>query len=142
MSGTHEHAVDHHEVKISSERSFGWVFTVVFVLIGLYPLLGEAPAVREWALAVAALLALVTLVRPSLLGPANRMWARFGLLLHRIVNPLIMGFIFYVVVTPIGLLLRLFGKDVLSLRFDSEASSYWVKRTPPGPEPDSLRNQF
>lgn len=142
MGGTHENATGHQEVKISSERSFGWVFTVVFVLIGLYPLLGEEPAVRDWALVAAALLALVTLLRPALLGPANRAWARFGLLLHHIVNPLIMGFIFFLVVTPIALLMRLFGKDMLALRFDPGAASYWIPRSPPGPEPDSLRNQF
>ena len=142
MSGVHESVVGHGAVKIASERSFGWVFTTVFVLIGLFPLLGEAPAVRAWALGVAVLLAVVTLTRPSLLAPANRLWARFGLLLHHIVNPLVMGVIFFLVVTPIALLMRLLGKEPIDLRFDPRAASYWVKRDPPGPAPDSLRNQF
>jgi len=76
------------------------------------------------------------------LRPLNRLWLRFGLLLHAVMNPLIMGLLFYGTVMPIGLLMRLFGKDPLNLKRDAQASSYWIMRTPPGPAPDTMSNQF
>jgi len=97
---------------------------------------------RSWASAVAAGFALVALLAPRLLRPLNQAWFRFGMLLHRVVSPLVMGLLFFVTVTPIGLLMRLTGKDPLRLRFDPAADSYWIDREPPGPPPDSMRNQF
>ena len=79
---------------------------------------------------------------PGVLAPANRLWTKFGLLLHHIVSPIALGILFFLVVTPTGLLMRLFGKDPLRLRFDPDADSYWIKRDPPGPAADSLKNQF
>lgn len=141
-AGVHEAYAGHTEVEDSSDRSFGIVFTVVFLIIGLWPLMGEVPGVRWWAIAVAAVLLAVALVRPVLLAPLNRLWARFGLLLHKVVNPLVMGLLFFVTVTPIGVVMRLFGKDFLHLKLDPAADTYWIERDPPGPPPDSLRNQF
>ena len=124
-----------------SERSFGFVFTVVFVAVGLYPLLAEA-APRWWALGVAAALAGIALLVPKLLGPPNRLWYRFGLLLQRIVHPVILAVVYFAVVTPTGLVMRALGKDPLRLQFDPSAASYWILRQPPGPAPDSMKYQF
>jgi len=125
----------------SSDRSFGIVFTVVFLIIGLLPLFFGGP-LRLWSVAVAAIFGLVALLRPALLAPLNRLWTKFGLLLHKIVSPLVLGIMFFIVITPMGLVMRAWGKDPLRLRFDRQARSYWVERTPPGPPPDSLNNQF
>jgi hypothetical protein len=125
----------------SSDRSFGLVFTGVFLVIGLAPLLHDRP-MRIWSLAVAAAFLAVALGRASLLAPLNRLWTRFGLLLHRVVNPIVMGAIFYLAITPFGLAMRLIGKDPLRRGFDRAAASYWVDRTPPGPLPQSMSNQF
>ena len=129
------------DVRGSSDRSFGMVFAVVFALIGLLPL-AFGGALRLWALLVAAAFLGIALAVPSLLAPLNRLWLRFGLLLHRIVSPLILGIMFFLVVTPMGLLMRALGKDPLRLRFDRHAASYWIDRVPPGPEPESLKDQF
>ncbi|MCU0935257.1 MAG: SxtJ family membrane protein [Gammaproteobacteria bacterium] len=129
------------EVEGSSNRSFGWVFTAFFLILALLPLLGGG-GVRYWALAASAGMAAVTLVRPSLLEAPNRLWGRFGLWLGRIVSPVMTGVVFYGVVTPIGLLMRLVGKDVLRLRRDPAATSYWIVRDPPGPPPQSMSDQF
>ena len=129
------------EVKMGSERSFGLVFAGFFALVGFWPLFGgEAP--RNWALGLGVLFLLLAFAAPKLLTPLNKVWFKFGLLLHHIVNPLIMALMFFVVITPIGLLMRLSGKDPLRLRFDREAKSYWIPRDPPGPAPESLKNQF
>lgn len=128
-------------VKAGSERAFGIVFAVFFAVIGLWPLVaGGAP--RFWALGVAAAFLVAALLVPKALGPLNRLWFKFGLLLHRIVSPLAMGMLFFVAVTPVALIMRLLGKDVLNLRFRRDAKSYWIERTPPGPAPDSMRRQF
>ena len=130
-----QHQID----KVGSERNFGLVFAVVFALVGLWPILG-GNGMRIWALAVAAVFALLAFVRPSVLRPLNLAWFRFGLLLGRIVSPVVMALIFFVAVTPTALVMRMFGKDVLQLRFDREAKSYWIGR-----EDDpatSMKNQF
>jgi hypothetical protein len=125
----------------SSDRSFGLVFAVFFLIVGLLPLL-HGQVLRIWALPLAAGFLVVAMIVPGILSPLNRLWTRFGLLLHSIVSPFALAILFYGVVTPTGLLMRLFGKDTLRLRPDKNAASYWIERTPPGPEPDSLKNQF
>jgi len=137
----HEDLTREQDVEGSSDRSFGVVFAVVFLLIAAWPLLyKEGP--RWWALVVSALFAMVATVRPSLLSGLNKQWMKLGLLLGKIVSPLALGLLFYGVITPIGLLLRLSGKDPLRLKFDRAADSYWIRREPPGPPPDSMTNQF
>jgi hypothetical protein len=84
----------------------------------------------------------VALLWPAVLAPLNRIWTRFGLLLHRIVSPVVLGVMFFGVVTPMGLVMRALGKDPLRLRFDPAARTYWIERRPPGPAPDTLNNQF
>lgn len=137
----HEDFSRTHGVKASSNRGFGWVFTVVFLVIGLWPL-PFGGAARWWSLITAAIVALVTLTAPALLALPNRLWLRFGLLLNRLSNPVVLAFLFYVVVTPMGVLMRLFGKDSLRLRASDADGSYWIKRDPPGPKPESLHHQF
>jgi hypothetical protein len=137
----HESFYRDESIQGSSNRGFGLVFAVVFALIGLWPLISSG-GVRLWSLAVAAGFLIAALVLPTVLGPLNRLWLRFGLLLHRIVNPIVLGIMFFLVITPMGVVMRLFGKDLLKLRYDRSAASYWVSRTPPGPEPKSLNHQF
>jgi hypothetical protein len=139
--GLHESFARANDVKTGSERAFGIVFAVVFALIGLWPLL-DGQALRVWALIIAAVFTACAFFAPGVLKSLNRIWFRFGMLLHRIVSPLVMGFLFYLTVTPIALLMRLAGKDPLRLKFDRAARSYWIERTPPGPAPESLRHQF
>lgn len=138
---SHENLQRDLEVTPSSNRSFGLVFFAVFTLVGLFPLLKHAP-VRWWALGVAAVFLVVSLVRPQLLTHLNRWWTRLGLLLGSIVSPISLGVLFYGVLTPIGLLVRLFGSDPLRLKWAPNQPSYWVDRQPPGPPPDSMNNQF
>lgn len=90
----------------------------------------------------AAVFLAATLIRPSILHPLNRAWMAFGNLLHRVVNPIVLGVIFYVVLTPMGVLMRLRGRDPMQRRLDPQSTSYWVHRKPPGPSPDSLNDQF
>ena len=124
-----------------SDRGFGIFFAVVFAAFGLYPLLGGGPP-RGWLLALAAALLAVALLRARWLAPANRVWFRLGLLLHRIASPVVMAVIYFAVVTPTGLIMRALGKDPLHLARDPEAESYWIRRDPPGPERGSMTNQF
>jgi predicted membrane metal-binding protein len=128
-------------IQTSSDRSFGIVFAVVFAVIGLWPFLFGG-MVRWWSLAIAAAFLAVALVRPALLEPLNRLWTKFGLLLNRIVSPLVMGLLFFVVITPFALGARLAGKDLLRLKHDPEAESYWIPREPPGPSPETIKNQY
>ncbi len=137
----HENFARAHEVKRGSDRGFGLVFAVVFGVIALIPLAG-GDDVRVWALAVAAVLVVVSFLKPEALASLNRLWTGFGLLLNRLVSPVALAIMFYGVVTPTGLVMRLFGKDPLRLRPEPGAASYWVERRPPGPAPDSIRNQF
>jgi len=127
--------------KPGSERSFGLVFAGMFLLVALWPLVDRA-APRLWAIAVAAAFALCAWLAPRVLAPLNRLWFRVGELLHRIVSPIALGVIFFGVITPYALVMRLFGRDELLLRKGSARPSYWVRREPPGPPPDSFRNQF
>ena len=141
MASGHEDFSRTHAVKASSPRGFGVVFTVMFLIVALWPWIsGAAP--RRWALVVAAVLAVVTLAAPALLALPNRWWLRFGELLNRLISPLVLAFLFFVVVTPMGALMRVFGKDNLRLRRDGQQPSYWIEREPPGPKPDSLNHQF
>lgn len=137
----HESYTRDEQVDGSSDRSFGLVFAAFFALIGLLPLLlGKSP--RIWALGTAGVFLLAALLFPSLLAPLNRLWLKLGLLLHRIVSPIALGIMFFLVITPMGLVMRAMGKDFLRLRLDPAARSYWIPREPPGPAPESLKNQF
>lgn len=138
---THERLRTAEPVGNASEKSFGVVFFFVFLIVAVWPLPGGGE-IRWWSAVVAVVILLAAFLRPALLRPFNRLWTRFGLLLHRIVNPLIMCIIFFLVVSPIGLLMRVCGKRPLTLEFDSTQSSYWIRRDPQGPPATGMKNQF
>lgn len=137
------HEALHREAPIegSSNRSFGFVFAVVFLIIALWPLMSARP-IRLWAAAIAIAFAVVALAAPSLLAGMNRAWMKFGLLLGRVVSPIALGVLFFAAFTPMGLLVRLLGKDSMRLKKPVDATTYWVERRPPGPPPESLKNQY
>ncbi|MCL4747067.1 MAG: hypothetical protein KJZ83_16860 [Burkholderiaceae bacterium] len=137
----HESVDRDQPVEGSSNRTFGMVFACVFALIAGYPLVGGEPPL-PWAVIAAVVCAALAILVPQALSPLNRVWTRFGMLLHKVVNPVVLGLMFFVVVTPIGLLMRALGKRPLKLDFDREATSYWVQRQPPGPPAESFKDQF
>ena len=137
----HEDLSRGYTAKQGSPRGFGIVFAVVFAIIGLWPLM-DGEGTRVWALVLGAVFLALALMRPSLLSPLNRLWLGLGAILHRVVNPLVMGLMFFAVITPTALILKLVGKDLLHRRFSPGAQSYRIPRQPPGPEPQSMRNQF
>lgn len=137
----HEDLSRHEEVKGSSDRSFGLVFAAVFLFLALRPLVDGAPVLLWWLIPAAAF-ALAALVRPGVLHPLNRLWIQLGLLLGRVVSPIVMGLLYYVVITPIGMLARRSRSTSLRLRYDPAAKSYWVGRDPPGPSSESMSTQF
>lgn len=140
-AGLHEDYQRSGRIRSGSDRGFGLLFSAVFAIVAGWPLIGgDAP--RWWALAVAVGLLPVALLRPALLAPFNRLWFRFGLLLHRIVSPVVLGLLFFLTVTPVALIMRVLGKDPLRLRMEPDASTYWIERTPPGPDPATMPKQF
>ena len=138
---THEDFSRAQDVKRSGNRAFGWVFVVVFLVVALWPLVSGG-TLRTWALIASAGVAAVTVLAPALLTLPNQLWQRFGMLLHRIVSPVVLAAMFFLVVTPMGLLMRSFSKQTLHQHLDPAAESYWIKRDPPGPKPESLPHQF
>ena len=124
-------------VKISSNRSFGIVFFVVFLLIALYPLIYNEE-IRAWSAIISLIFLVLGLLNSKILAPLNKLWFKFGIFLGKMVSPLIMGIIFFLVVTPIGLIIRLFGKDVLNLKYNKN-QSYWIEKN--GPK-SKMKNQF
>jgi len=124
-----------------SERGFGVLFAIVFLVIGLWPLISEE-SVRFWAVGIAAVFATLAVVAPQVLLPLNRFWVRFGLLLQRLATPIMLGLIFFLTVFPTGLVMRLMGKDPLNLRFHSHAETYWIERPVTKPARDEMKNQF
>ena len=125
------------EIKISSNRSFGIVFFIVFLLIALYPLL-KGNDLRIWSLVISFIFLALGSINSKILTPLNRLWFKFGLLLGRFVSPLIMGSIFFVVVTPIGVIMRLLKKDLLNLKYNKK-ETYWIDKS--GPK-SKMKNQF
>jgi peptidoglycan/LPS O-acetylase OafA/YrhL len=131
------------EVKRGSERGFGVVFTVVFLVIAFLPLAtAGGGSVHYWALAVAGVFALITALAPGVLRPLNILWFKLGMLLGAIIAPLVMMVIFYGVVTPFGLAMRAFGKDPLLLKNKSDQNTYWIRREQGELESGSMKNQF
>jgi Saxitoxin biosynthesis operon protein SxtJ len=129
------------EPKIGSDRNFGIVFATVFILVATLPLV-HGGATRWWALTVAAAFGVVSLLVPTILRPLNLVWFKFGIALHHVVNPIIMGVIFFCAVTPMGMVMRALGKDLLSLRRSQHISTYWIERQAPAPAPGSMSKQF
>lgn len=141
LVGSHEVLSRDEEAKTSSNRSFGLVFAGFFAILGIISIWADS---SHWVLwfGFSILFGLLAFFCPIVLGPLNWLWARFGLLLHMIVSPVVLALIFYACITPIGFLMRLSGKDPLRLRFEPNSGTYWVRRQPPGPAPDTFKNQF
>jgi hypothetical protein len=130
-----------HAEALPSNRSFGFVMTGALAAVGAWPLI-SGEAIYVWAVATAGVILVVALVWPAVLQPFNRLWMAFGRMLHMVVTPLIMAILFYGTVTPLSLLMRLARKIPIPLALDRTAESYWIERNPPGPAPDSMKNQF
>ena len=137
----HEDLSRQEEVRPSSDRSFGLVFAGFFVLVAIAPLFRRHSA-RPWALVVAAVFLAVSLTRPGILRPLNKLWLQLGWVLQRVTNPIVMGLLFLSTIVPVSFLMRLGKRDPLGLRWDRHATSYWIDRTPPGPPPESMKEQF
>ena len=125
------------ELKISSNKSFGIVFFIFFLLVSLYPLL-KNENIRIWSLIIALIFLVLGLFNSKILSPLNQLWFKFGLILGKIISPVIMGIIFFGVVTPIGFLMKILNKDLLSLKFNKE-KSYWIEKN--GIK-SKMKNQF
>ncbi len=125
------------EIKVGSNRSFGIVFFVVFLLIGLYPLLKNND-IRIWSLIVSSVFLLLGLKNSKILTPLNILWFKFGMMLGKYVSPIVMGLVFFLVVTPTGIIMRIFNKDLLKLK-KRNINSYWIKRDD---QKSDMKNQF
>ncbi|WP_417832854.1 SxtJ family membrane protein [Terasakiella sp.] len=142
MSSSHESFKSLEKINGSSNRSFGIVFAVFFLILGMLPLLGDEPRVNAWLLGISGAFLLLSLIVPNVLAPLNNLWFKFGLLLHKIVTPLIMGIMFFIVITPIALIFKIMGKDLLNRKFDDNTKSYWIERDVGSVTPESMKNQF
>ena len=113
--------------KKTSEKSFGILFGVIFLIISLWPLL-NSNNLRLWSLAVSLTFFLISFLKPSLFKPFNNAWIKLGELLGRIIAPIIMAIVYFLILTPISLLVRLFGKDLIGMKFNNDIKSYWIER--------------
>ena len=125
------------DIKINSNRSFGIVFFVVFLFIALYPLSYNGEIIK-WSLVISLILLVLGLINSKILTPLNKIWFKFGIFLGNIISPIIMAIVFFLVVTPIGLIMKVLRKDLLNLKFNSK-KSYWIEKN--GPK-SKMKNQF
>ena len=123
------------------DRHFGLVFTVLFAALAILSYFREGHAFL-WLLPLSALTGLVAIIIPRWLRPLNRLWMKLAALLHAIVSPVVLAVMYFLILTPFGFVRRLAGRDTMRRRFDPRIDSYWISREPPGPPPESLRNQF
>ena len=128
----------HVEINIGSEKSFGVIFSIIFLIVALYPL-ADSQELNLWAVIVSAIFLLLALVVPKALSLPNKLWFKFGILLGSIVAPIVMVFVYFITVLPTGIIMRLLGKDLLKQKLDKDAKSYWIKRKQPM---GSMKNQF
>ena len=118
------------KIKIGSNKNFGLVFFILFLIISMWPLTYDGP-IRIWSIIVSLIFLILSLTNSKILTPLNILWFKFGILLGTIVAPFVMGFVFFIVVTPIGLALKIIGKDILNKKYDKKRSTYWIKRNVP-----------
>ena len=128
----------HVETEVGSEKGFGIVFSIVFCIIGLYPLV-DGKEVRVWSVSIAILLLFISFSKPKVLSVPNRLWFKFGVMLGAIVSPVVMAFVYFLTVVPTGILMRLFGKDLLRKKLDKTTKSYWAERNQ---NIGSMKDQF
>ena len=125
-------------IKISSNRSFGIVFFVVFLFIALYPIT-YSEDIRIWSLIISFIFIILGLLNSKILTPLNKLWFKFGVILGKIISPIIMGIIFFLVVTPIGLIMKVLGKDLLRLKYNKKDNTYWIEKNG---QKSKMKNQF
>jgi hypothetical protein len=125
------------DIKIGSNRSFGIVFFIVFLLIAIYPLINQGE-IRVWSVLISLLFLILGIINSKILTPLNKAWFKFGIFLGKIISPIVMGIIFFLVVTPIAFLMRILKKDLLNLKYNKN-SSYWIEKTDPK---SAMKNQF
>ncbi|MBI2609174.1 MAG: hypothetical protein HYW47_06190 [Deltaproteobacteria bacterium] len=125
----------------SGEKSFGIVFSIFFAIVALLPVL-KGNNIKNWALVASIIFLVLAFFSPTLLKPLNYIWTKFGLLLHKITTPVLMGIIFFGVITPMAIFLKLLKKDIINLQWTEAQKSYWIERTPPGPKPETMKYQF
>jgi hypothetical protein len=142
VSTMHERIAGEEPAPASSDRAFGYLFAGFFAAISAWSLWSGRWHWYAWLILCLALIA-VSLGRPALLHRPNQLWLRFAHLVSRITTPVVVGIMFYGVIMPLGLLMRMVGKrDPLRLRFEPQSDSYWIERIPPGPAPESIKHQF
>ena len=129
--------MNQNDIKIGSNKSFGIVFFIVFLLISLYPLTNHEN-IRIWSLITSLIFLILGLLNSKILNPFNKLWFKFGMILGRIISPIIMSIIFFLVVTPIALIMKLLKKDLLNLKFN-KTNTYWIEQS--GPK-SKMKNQF
>ena len=115
------------KIKISSNRNFGLVFFIIFLIVSLWPLT-YGGSIRIWLVIISMVFLILGLMNSKLLTPLNKLWVKFGMILGTIVAPIIMGVVFFLVVTPIGLVMRIMGKDLLNKKYDKKKKTYWISR--------------
>ena len=118
---------DSSKIKISSNRSFGIIFFFVFLVVAFWPLINEEQ-VRIWSLVVSIIFLILGLMNSKMLYPLNKLWFKFGILLGNVISPIVMGIVFFLVVTPIGFIMKILGKDLLRKKIDKSKNSYWINR--------------
>ena len=123
-------------IKIKNNITFGILFFIFFVIIGFYPLISNEP-IRIWSVIISLVFLIITIIKPNLFTFLNKLWVKFGFLLGKIISPIVMGLVFFFVVTPIGILVRIFKKDFIGLK--RGASSYWINRED---KLQSMKKQF
>ena len=127
----------YHNIKLPSNRSFGLLFFIVFLIISIWPL-SYSGEIRIISLLISIIFLILGLINSNILKPLNFLWMKLGIFLGKIVSPLIMAIIFFLVVTPIGLIMRFLGKDIINLKYNKNRS-YWIEKTGPKSE---MKNQF
>ncbi len=129
--------MNYKDIKIGSNRSFGVVFFIVFLLIGLWPIL-KGNELRIWSIVISLIFLTLGILNSKILTPFNKVWFRFGIFLGNFISPIIMGIVFFLVVTPTGLIMKLFRKDLINLR-KNNSSTYWIEKKD---IKSSMKNQF
>tara|TARA_Y100000590_G_scaffold388318_1_gene462594 strand:+ start:594 stop:977 length:384 start_codon:yes stop_codon:yes gene_type:complete len=124
------------KIKLPTNRNFGIVFSIVFIIIAIFPLLNQND-IRYWSLIISIIFLFLAIIKSEILTPLNKIWFKFGILLGKVISPIVMGVIFFFVITPIGVFMRLIGKDILNIK-KNQNKSYWSKRANTG----SMKRQF
>lgn len=137
----HSKSPQPNEIARSSDRNFGLIMSVFFLIISLFPLLHNQE-IRYWALCAVVIFLIPSLFFPKILSRLNILWMQFGELLSKIVSPIALGLVFFIAITPFALIMRAVGKRTLDLKFDPNRTSYWKNREVPGPDPKSMKDQF